>query len=113
MSNFNPEIIFFAIVAIIVGTFIFKTIKNGGFKAALFGAEITNTYGEVTAASKKSVKTTFRIHSLQSSANEKLIGVEMINKTFASYHMMPITLSKEESRKLITLLQKAIDNENS
>lgn len=109
---FDPQIIFFAIFGLVVANFLFKILKNGGLRAALFGAKIDKTVGEVSVAGKKLFKSTLKVHAMRGESDRKLIGIEFVQKSIASYQMLPITLSLEESKLLITLLQAAVENED-
>lgn len=100
--------IFFCVVFIfMLGSFGYKIIKHGGFKGAMFGAPIKTTVGEVSCAGPRPIRMVVKVHSLGGDSREKAVGVELVAKSFASYQMMPISLSKEDARKLATLLESA------
>lgn len=101
------SVLFFIICALVAGSFIYKMIKYGGFKAAMFGAPIQRTVGEVTGGGAKIMNVGLKVHKLQG-GREKAVGVELVAKSFASYHMTPITLSTAEAEKLIVLLETAV-----
>ncbi len=103
--------IFFGVFVLIVVSFITKIVKNGGLKGALFGAPIKRTVGEVAATSpSRMMSVTVRVHNLGGNLPEKAIGLEFVAKSFASYQMMPVSMSKVEARKLIMLLESACRN---
>jgi hypothetical protein len=101
--EFKFEYIFFVVFACVIGSFIFKIIKHGGFKAAMFGAGIKNTIGEVSGNGPKIMNLSLRVHELDGSP-EKAVGLELVAKSVGSYQMTPITLSISEAKKLIDLL---------
>jgi hypothetical protein len=106
-QDFFP-FIFLGVVFLILGSFIFKIIKNGGFKAAMFGAPIERTVGDVTGSSPSRIMSVaLRVHVLGGESPDKAVGLEFVAKSFASYQMMPVSLSKVQARKLITLLESA------
>lgn len=107
-----PLILFLGALALIVGAFLYKIVQHGGFKAAMFGARIDRTVGEVAGGGMKLMKVGLRIHRLGGSP-EKAVGVELVAKSFASYQMMPMTLSVGEARKLIGLLEAATSEQNA
>ena len=41
-------ILFLAVLAFVVAAFLYSVLRHGGFKAAMFGARIDRTLGEVT-----------------------------------------------------------------
>lgn len=101
--EFNFQYIFFAVVALVAGSFLFKIIKHGGFKAAMFGAGIQNTVGEVTGNGPKLMNLSLKVHELDE-APEKAIGLELVAKSVGGYQMTPITLSVTEAKKLSELI---------
>jgi hypothetical protein len=106
-QNYIPFILF-AFIAFTIGSFIFKIFKNGGFKAAMFGAPIERTVGEATATnSSRIMSAVVRVHVLGGQSTDKAVGLEFVAKSFASYQMLPVSLSKVEARKLIMLLESA------
>jgi len=76
----------------------------------MFGAEVANTIGEVVGIKRGAVSTAAKVHSLKGDNNINLVGIEIISKSFASYHMMPFSLSASEAKKLANLLNEAAKN---
>ena len=106
------SILFYAVFALVVGSLIFKIIKHGGLKAAMFGAPIERTIGEVVGGGVKLMNIAVRVHKLGGGTPDKAIGIEFVAKSFASYQMMPVTLSVTEAKKLSMLLQSATTGSN-
>jgi hypothetical protein len=86
--------------------FLSRLIRFGGFKGAMFGARIRRTVGEVEGAPQTIEKVLLRVHLLESTSSERVVGLEIVGKSFASYRMLPITLSSDHTRQLIQLLQE-------
>jgi hypothetical protein len=103
-----PETLFFVVVAAIVAYFGYRMVRHGGFKAAMFGARIDRTVGEVGGENQGPVGVTLKVHVLRREPTEKLVGVEFVAKSFASYQMMPITLSTSQAQQLASLLNEAV-----
>ncbi len=97
------ELLFFIIFAIVMATFLFKAFKHGGFKAAMFGAGINRTVGEVSGSGPKLMKLSLKVHELDNE-QDKAVGLELVAKSFASYQMTPIALSVKEAKKLAEML---------
>jgi hypothetical protein len=94
--------------AAVAGYFGYRLIRYKGFRGAMFGAEIRKTIGEVEGASVGPVRRVLRVHVLDSeSAPEKNVGLEFVRKSFTSYKMIPVALSRAEAVNLIALLQQA------
>jgi hypothetical protein len=106
--DYAVETLFYALCVAIAGYFVYRMIRHGGFKAAMFGAHIDRTVGEVTGENKGSLSVTLKVHVLRRDPGEKLVGVELVAKTFASYQMMPVTLSVLQAQQLASFLQEAV-----
>ena len=105
MDTFS--ILFVAVFGLIAGSFAFKFLKFGGFKAAMFGASIERTIGEARASSGRIVKAVIKVHVLDGGP-DKAVGLEFVAKRLVSYQMLPVTLSENEARNLIRILETAV-----
>src|SRR5260221_14091651 len=105
--DFEPESLFFIVFAAVIGYFGYRMIRYGGLKAAMFGARIDHTVGEVRAEKQGPMSVALKVHALRRDDSEKLIGIELVAKSFASYQMVPITLSVNQAQQLASLLQNA------
>lgn len=101
------QAIAFTMFFLVLAFFIYRLVRNGGFKGALFGARIVYTVGEVKGASKGIMRTTLKVHVLNDNPGEHDIGIEVVIKSFASYQMIPVRLNQQEANQLAALLQKA------
>jgi hypothetical protein len=110
--NFNGifSVLFFVILIFVVGVFIRKAVKYGGIKSALFNAPIKSYLGEVSDERSGSIKVVIKVHSLAGDSTQKAIALELVAKSFASYQMMPVTLSASEAKKLSMLLLSATED---
>jgi hypothetical protein len=96
------------LAALVAGAFLFKILKHGGFKGALFGARIEHSVGEVSGSGGKHMRSVIKVHMLQGDSADRTVGIECVIKSFASYQMVPLTLSVSEARQLISLLESAV-----
>jgi ribosomal protein S28E/S33 len=87
--------------------FLFRIVRYGGFKGAMFGANIERTLGEVQGQSVAGSWTTVKVHVLSSESKARTVGIEVIGKSIASYQVTPIKLSSIEAQRLASLLQSA------
>lgn len=99
--------LFGAVFVFVIGAFVYKAVKNGGLRGAMFGAPIIATVGEVSASKGALVRMVVKIHKLGADTGDKTVGLELVTKSVASYQMMPISLSKAEARKLASFLESA------
>lgn len=102
--EFKPEYLFLLFFLVVAGSIIFKTLKHGGFRAAMFGAKIRKTVGEVSGKGPKLMALSLKVHELEGNDHDRVVGLELVAKSFASYQMMPIALSATEAKKLSDML---------
>src|SRR6266513_3156812 len=94
----TPSLVFFAIFAVILGSFAYRIL--------MFGGHIERTVGEVRGTGRvANVK--LRVHALSGGGEDRAVGVELVATTIGSYQMLPITLSVEGAEELIDLLKEA------
>jgi hypothetical protein len=105
--DFAPDTWFFIFFAMIAGLMGYRIIRHGGFKAAMFGARIEHTVGEVAGERQGSMGVALRVHALRRDDSEMLVGIELVARSFASYRMMPVTLTVNQAQQLASLLQNA------
>ncbi len=79
------------------------------FTGQMFGGAVLHTVGSVQGKGPPSVGMELKVHVVESKNPQdgRLVGLELVAKSFLSYQMTPCTLSFEESHKLIELLQTA------
>jgi hypothetical protein len=103
----TPSLIFFPVFTAIAGYLLFRFVKFGRIKAAMFGARIERTVGEAAESGGKIMKSTVRVHVLDGGP-DKAVGLEFVAQSFASYQMLPLALSESETRNLIRFLENAV-----
>jgi hypothetical protein len=91
----------------VVGYFVFRMIRHGGFKGGLFGARVERTVGEVSGEDQGPMIMVVKVHVLRRDPLEKLVGIELVAKSFANYQMMPVALSMVQAQRLASLLNDA------
>ena len=92
----------------LAGYFLVRILRCGGVKAALFGAPIEHTIGEVEAHGLKLMRIILRVHKLRTSDRDKAVALEITAKGFLSYNMTPVTLSIAQAQNLVNFLNQAI-----
>ncbi|MCZ4307020.1 hypothetical protein O4G98_19980 [Zoogloeaceae bacterium G21618-S1] len=100
----NP---FWIFVALVIATFVWKMVRHGGFRAAMFGSSIERTVGEVNGEPSSLHSFTVKIHKLSGASEGKAVGLELVSKSIASYQILPVTLSAQTARELSELLRTA------
>lgn len=103
------EYIFLAGFIGVLGYFVYRIIRYKGFKGAMFGAEILETFGEVSGSKSGFVSVSLKVHALSGpDALHSLVGLEVVARSGLSYQMSPMTLERSEAQKLISLLERAV-----
>jgi len=75
----------------------------------LFGARISGTVGELALGRTGPISTTLKLHRLEApEPGAPTVGIEVVNRSIASYHIMPIRLTSEQATVLKELLAQAI-----
>jgi hypothetical protein len=106
--DFAPETLFLVVIVAIAAYFGYRMIRHGGFKGAMFGARIDHLVGEVAADSQAPARISLKVHLLRRDDSERLIGIELVTRSLASYHMTPVTLTVGQAEQLASLLQNAV-----
>jgi hypothetical protein len=108
----KPEFIIYgiwAMAALGAANIGYQAIKKRGLKGAMFGASITRTVGELDLGRSGLMRTTLKIHRLESGASgAPTVGIEVVNRSVVSYHMLPIRLTSEQAGGLRELLSRAL-----
>jgi hypothetical protein len=98
-----------ALGALAAISFGFQALKNRGLKGAIFGAPIGRTVGELDLGKIGPMSTMLKVHRLESRGpGTPTIGIELVNRSLASYHMTPIPLTSEQASALKELLSQAV-----
>ena len=102
-----PSLVFFAVIAVLLGRLAYYILKYGGLKAAMFGGHIGRTVGEVRGT-RRLGNVKLRVHTLSDGSEDRAVGIELVATTIGSYQMLPITLSAKGVEELIALLRDSI-----
>src|SRR5579859_4893865 len=100
-----------AIFALGLANLVYQAIKKGGLKGAMFGASITQTIGELDLGKSgpMQMQTMLKVHRLESRApGTPTVGIELVNRSVVSYHMLPIRLTSEQAGALREFLARAV-----
>ncbi len=98
--------LFFAFAVVTVMMFVF--VKYGGPTAALFGARIHRTIGEVDACSGRTWSIKIKVHALAGGSPDKAIGLQVISKGLGSYESSAIVLSASGAKQLAVLIESRV-----
>jgi hypothetical protein len=108
MSNL-PVFLFLICWFGVLAWMIYRVKKFHGLAGAMFGVAVKRTVGEVHGGRSNLVGITLRVDSLEQNSADKAIGLELVAKSMGSYQLSPIALSADEARKLIGLIESALN----
>lgn len=97
--NWLIENLLWILFLAIPGYLIFRMIRYGGVKSAMFGVKIERTLGEVEGYPQRPVSLRLKVHVLADGSSNKAVGLELVARSIASYQMMPITAFCCRSKK--------------
>jgi hypothetical protein len=105
----NAQTVFFAVFGLVVAIILFKVIKHGGWKGAMFGAPVRTENCVIELAPRGCGKTKLKVHVLdpQDRSEGPHVGIEVIQSTIGSWEMRPVSLSRAEARTLAEELLRA------
>ncbi len=101
-------LIFLAIAVAVVGPLLFRTFKYKSFSAAMLGAPIRNTVGEIELNRSGLSSSVLKVHALGSATgSDRSVGLQLVSKAALGASTMPIKLSIQQAQELSMLLQNA------
>jgi len=95
------------------GVFLYSTIRNRGFKGAVFGAPIASSLGEVSLMKRSLVSQKLKVHILGDASSTQFVGLELRSSGLGVFSMMPLRLTREQALAVITLLERAVAGLNA
>jgi len=101
------QYLFFAPFAFAVASIGWRFLRNGSLTGALLGGRISREVGEIPIATGTASSTVLRVHTMQSSDGELFVGLVLVSKAPLGARMVPIKLSKAQTRHLVALLTQA------
>lgn len=99
------EFVFFVPFVLVIGGFVFKIVKHGGLRAALYGAPLGREIGELPLSGGSVPARVIRVRVLH--GTDKQVGIELAAKGPFSYTFQPIAVSRSDARKLSEWLAQA------
>ena len=61
--------------------FLYRMFRHGGLRGAMFGARVVRAVGEVSAESQGPVRVVLKVHLLERTGSDKLVGLELVAKS--------------------------------
>lgn len=98
-----PESLFFVVFAGFAGYFVYRYVKYGGFRGALYGSAIARTVGEVQLQGSSSSTTTLRVHLLE----DGRIILEVSSRATMAATLNGYSMTVSNAGELAELLQQA------
>ena len=102
-----PQLIFFAVFALVAGSFVFGRLKYGSWTGAFLKGNIEQTYGEVLLAGGAASSQVLKVVELRDGDGQAFVGLVITAKSPLAASMTPFRLSKDQARQLSELLSLA------
>jgi len=93
----------------VLGSILWRVVRHGGLRGGLYGAPVGRTLAEMPLRKRGVGKQTIRVQLLrpQEPSEGPHVGLELEFRSFASWSLRPVALTREEARKLGEWLVKA------
>jgi len=101
------QLIFFAVFALIAGSFLLGRLKYGSWTGAFLKGSIEQTYGEVLLTRGFASSWALKVVELRDSNGQPFVGLVITAKAPFAASMTPYRLSKDQARELSSLLSLA------
>ena len=101
------QLIFFAVFALIAGSFLFGRLKYGSWTGAFLKGSIEQTYGEVVLSGGVASSQVLKVVELRDGNGQAFVGLVITAKAPLAASMTPYRLSKDQARELSGLLSLA------
>jgi hypothetical protein len=102
------QIIFLGIACAVVGPLLFRMFKYKSFSAAMLGAPIRSTVGEIELNRSSFSSSVLKVHALGSATGaDRSVGLQLVSKAALGASAMPIKLSVQQAQELSVLLLSA------
>lgn len=105
MDILMPETLFLVVFFVVAG-FLLLRIMRFGFRGALFGGRIIETFGPASLGSKAMISSSVRTHVIDENGELKVV-LEVVHKSPLSYQLTPVTMSIAGAREIASLLNEA------
>ncbi len=105
------QYVFLGVLALAVIAFVYRIVRYKGFKAALFGARILSTVGEVPTRERGLGLSclSMRVHVLEEKGGRgTAVGLEVVSTGAARPYILTMILGCEQARDLEKLLSRAL-----
>jgi len=105
------EVVFFIVFGAIASYFLYSVIRHGGLRGAIFGAKISSSIGEVSGYKRGLVSQKLKVHLLETDDHAApRVGIELTSSAPGSWNTVPIRLSDDGVRELISLLEQSLES---
>jgi hypothetical protein len=101
------KLIFFAVFALVAGSFLFGRLKYGSWTGAFLKGSIEQTYGEVLLSGGVASSKILKVVELRDSIGQAFVGLVITEKAPLAASMAPYRLSKDQAQELSRLLSLA------
>jgi hypothetical protein len=100
--------VFWLFFLAIAGSFVWRYFRSGSLTGALLGGTIESTLGEITLSKSGLSSSVLKVHVLRDpKTQESFLGLSVVSKASLGANMVPVKLSRSQTKELQALLQQA------
>ena len=105
MTDLGPQTLFWLVFAAIAA-FLLAPVVRLGFKGAMFGGRIVETFGPIDIDRIAIMSGSVRTHVVEQDGKRK-VGLEIVYRSPLSWQMTPVRLTTVQARALAAQLNEA------
>ncbi|HTP39262.1 MAG TPA: hypothetical protein VMI92_06765 [Steroidobacteraceae bacterium] len=103
-----PQLLIFAVFAVILGRFLYGRIKYGSWTGSFLKGKIQRTLGEVDLQKSFGSRQRLAVYAMTNEGTgEDFVGLSVSSRAALGASMQPYKLSKSQARELADLLSRA------
>ena len=103
-----PQLLIFAVIAAILGRFLYGRLKYGSWTGSLLKGRIQRTLGEVDLQMSFGSRQKLSVYAMTNEGTgEDFVGLSVSSRAALSASMQPYKLSRSQARELADLLSRA------
>lgn len=107
----SSGILVFVFIGLIAAYFLYSVIRHGGITGAIFGGKISSSIGEVSAYKRGLLSQKLKVHVLETDdPAAPRVGIQLTSSAPGSWNTVPIRLSDDGVRELISLLKQSLES---
>jgi hypothetical protein len=107
--------IFFIVFGLGIANAVYRFVKNRGWKGGMFGAPVGKRTCELDLGRHGMMNTKLKVYVLEprDTNDGPQVGIEVIRSTIGSWHMTPVSLTRNDALRFAEGISQAARDSNS